>query len=193
MSSRNDGAAALEQAKSLDDPKLRFPQHIRALEEIFSGAPVQVSSPVGSAQWSREYLKKFADPANNSDLLEWARKQNLPECLLHLSSSGGSGLQFLPIFEALHESVQEVAFRVEHLSPYRRQLPKYREMPAGEFVGPYDMPSIGRTLPLLPALIAVVRWPNILDEKRPERRPENRNWKLERQMLGVRETRSWHW
>jgi len=123
--------------------------------------------PATDKRWSRVTLQAFADGATNQELLQWAHVMELPDALARLSATSKEGIQFLPVFETLHE-VHGTAFRFAHLSEYRQQRLLRRQKEIGDFVGPYDMPSIGGALPLLPALLASALYPDLLDAKRPE-------------------------
>lgn len=178
-------------SESQADAKERRWRAKEKLGGLFYTCPTSVARDPLSGAWSREYLKLFVE--GNPELLAWARQQELPSSLCGLANgTRGGSPQYLSIFEQLREFRPEVAFRFAHLSEYRQQRFTRKHQEIVDFVGPYDMPSIGTVLPLLSGLIIAGKWPELLDAPRPERKPESTNWKRDRR-LGARETRSWHW
>ena len=170
------------------DPNKRLSKAREELKALFSSCPVPVKGDVLSSGWSRECLEFFV--AGGPELLAWARENELPSALCELAGVTGVSPRFIRIYEQLREFHSHVAFRREHLSQYR--LGKLQNSSGTDFVGPYDMPAIGTVLPLLSGLIVAHKWPELLDKPRPERKPENNNWKRRRR-LGASETHSWHW
>ena len=159
------------------------------LSGLFFSCPIRVPGEILSAEWSRKYLRLFAE--GNPELLSWARQNELPSSLWNLPGRvNGEAPQYISIFEQLRELRPEVAFRPEHLSQYR--LSKLRNPSSAGFVGPYGMPTIGTVLPLVAGLIVASRWPEFLDKPQPERKQEDDSWRRARRR-GLREARAWHW